>query len=131
MIKRTCLLIDDEKQDENFPTIIDEGKKHQLDVECYQFNVGNQERRDLLENEEISLEKVVKVFKKEFKGIKFDLIAFDWNIGSGIKGPTIIKYFNDNNIRRSVPKILYSGVLKEEIEKLCNSYRDGAAIPFN
>jgi len=130
MIKRTCLLIDDEKQDDIFPTIIEEGKKYNLDIECFQFNVGNQERRDLLEKEEISLEKVVKVFKEEFKGIKIDLIAFDWNIGSGIKGPTIIKYFNDNDIRKNVAKILYSGVLKEEIEKLCDDYRNNSAMKF-
>jgi hypothetical protein len=130
MIKRTCLLIDDEKQDDIFPTIIEEGKKFNLDIQCYQFNVGNQERRDLLENEEISLEKVINVFKEEFKNIKLDLIAFDWNIGSGIKGPTIIKHFNDNDIRRNVAKILYSGALKEEIEKLCDDYRKNTSMTF-
>lgn len=131
MIKRTCLLIDDEKQDANFPTIKSEGLKFNIDIEIYQFNVGNQERRDLLENEEISLQKVVQVFKKEFKNIKFDIIAFDWNIGSGIKGPTIIQYFNDLGIRKNVTKILYSGALREEVEKLFDDYRKNPKMPFN
>ncbi len=130
MIKRTCLFIDDDKQDDVFPVIKEEGLKYQLDIECYQFNVGNQERRDLLENEEISIEKVIRVFKEEFRGVKIDLIAFDWNIGSGIKGPTLIKHFNDNDIRKNVAKILYSGALEEEVQKLCDDYRSIATMPF-
>jgi hypothetical protein len=130
MIKRTCLFIDDDKQDDVFPIIKSEGLKYQLDIECYQFNVGNQERRDLLENEEISLEKVIKVFKEEFRSVKIDLIAFDWNIGSGIKGPTLIKHFNDNDIRKNVAKILYSGALEEEVQKLCEDYRKNTGMPF-
>lgn len=130
MIKRTCLFIDDEKQDEIFPTIKEEGAKHGIEIECLQFNVGNQERRDLLENEEISLEKVVKVFKEEFKSVKIHLIAFDWNIGSGIKGPTLIKHFNDNDVRKNVAKILYSGALEEEVQNLCEDYRNNLSMPF-
>src|ERR1035437_3861547 len=102
MIKRTCLLIDDEKQDDIFPVIISEGKKYGLEIECLQLNVGNQENREFLENEEISLEKVIKVFLERFKGVKIDLIAFDWNIGSGIKGPEIIEFFIKNQIRKNV-----------------------------
>jgi len=130
MIKRTCLLIDDEKQDDIFPTIIEEGKKHSLEVTCYQFNVGNQERRDLLENEMISIPNVIKAFQKEFAGIKIDLIAFDWNLGEELKGPELIKQFNDHKIRRNVPKMLHSGILKLEIEKLCGDYRKDINMPF-
>jgi len=124
MIKRTCLLIDDEKQDDIFPTIEMEGRKYGLEIECLQLNVGNQENREFLENEEVSLSKVVEVFRNNFTGIKIHLMAFDWNIGSGIKGPQIIKYFNDNSIRTTIPKMLYSGALKEEVEKLFISFRD-------
>jgi hypothetical protein len=130
MIKRTCLFIDDEKQDEVFPIIKEEGFKYQLDIECHQFNVGNQERRDLLEKEEISIDKVIKVFREEFRSIKIDLMAFDWNIGSGIKGPELIKAFNDSDIRKNVPKVLYSGALKEEVQKLCDDYRNDKEMPF-
>ncbi len=131
MIKRTCLLIDDERQDLHFPIIMEEGRKYNLEIECLQFNVGNQERRDLLdENEEISFEKVVTVFKKEFNAKKIDLIGFDWNIGSGIKGPELIKLFNDNEIRRKVPKILYSGALKDEFEMLLLKYREDKSMSF-
>lgn len=129
MIKRTCLLIDDEKQDDVFPTIISEGKRYGLDVECLQLNVGNQEHREFLENEEVSLEKVLKVFREKYTGTKIHLMAFDWNIGSGIKGPQIIKYFNDNGVRENVPKMLYSGALKEEVEKLFTLYGE-KKIPF-
>lgn len=130
MIKRTCLLIDDEKQDDNIPIIISEGEKYNIEIEVYQFNVGNQERRDLLENEEISLEKVGQVFRSEFRHVKFDLIAIDWNIGSGIKGPTLIQYFNESGIRKNVPKILYSGALREEVEKLFDDYRQNTSMTF-
>jgi hypothetical protein len=50
-------------------------------------------------------------------------MAFDWNIGSGIKGPEIIEFFTKNNIRTYVPKMLYSGALKEEVEKLFLSFK--------
>ncbi len=129
MIKRTCLLIDDEKQDDIFPTIITEGRKYGLEIECLQLNVGNQEHREFLENEEINLEKVLNVFREKLTGVKIHLMAFDWNIGSGIKGPEIIKYFNDNGVRTNIPKMLYSGALKEEVEKLFISFRD-KGTPF-
>ncbi len=131
MKKRTCVLIDDDKQDDIFHIIKEEGKRYGLEIDCKQFNVGNQERRDLLTNEEIDLEKVNTIFQNEFNGVKIDLLAFDWNIsGSQINGPILIKNFNDNNIRVKVPKILYSGVLKEEIEKLCEAYRTNKNMPF-
>lgn len=124
MITRTCLLIDDEKQDDVFPTIIALGRRYGMQIECLQLNVGNQENREFLESEEISLEKVLQVFRERYTGIKIHLMAFDWNIGSGIKGPEIIKYFIDNNVRTNTPKMLYSGALKEEVEKLFISFRD-------
>ncbi len=131
MIQRTCLLVDDSRQDDIFPAIVEEGKKYNIEITCLQFNVGNPERRDLLTNEEIDLDKVVNIFREEFRGQKIDLIAFDWNLsGSSINGPLVIKAFNDNDIRIKIPKILYSGILKEEIQKLCDNYRINLEMPF-
>lgn len=131
MIKRTCLLIDDDKQDDIFPTIAEEGKKYDLEIKCLQFNVGNQERRDLLTKEEIDLDKVVSVFRNEFRGINIDLIAVDWNLSSArINGPILINRFNESSLRVRTPKLLYSGVLKDEIEKIINNYREDNTILF-
>jgi len=125
MIERTCLIIDDENQEGIFEKIQRLGEKHNLKIECLQLNVGNQEYREFLDNEEISLQKVSEVFQERYKGKSIHVMAFDWNLGSNIKGPHIIKHFNDNKIRENIPKLLYSGALKEEVEKIFSLYKDG------
>jgi len=131
MTKRTCLLIDDAKQDEVFPSIQREGKKYGIEIKCLQFNVGHPETTEVLTDQDVDIEKVIQVFEEKFKGEKIDLIAFDWNLSSSaVNGPLIIKAFNDRNIRFKVPKILYSGILKEEVEKLCDAYRKNPDMPF-
>jgi hypothetical protein len=127
MIKRTCLLIDDAKQDDVFPAITREGRKYGIEITCLQFNVGHSERNDLLnEDQEIDLQKVTTIFETTYTGEKIHLLAFDWDLSSTtINGLSIIKAFNDQNIRRSVPRILYSGVLKDQVQGLLDQYKNG------
>jgi hypothetical protein len=126
MTQRTCLIIDDDDQSEVFDTIKREGQKHGLDIECLQFNVGNPSEREILVEEQVSAEKVIEVLRERYRGKKIHLIAIDWDLSvPSMSGPQLIKRLNDNNLRDKVPKILYSGILKNEIEKLCNEFKAG------
>jgi len=126
MTHKTCLIIDDDDQSPVFDTIKREGQKHGLDIECIQFNVGNPSEREVLVEEQVSSEKVIEVLRERYRGKKIDLIAIDWDLSvPSMSGPQLIKLLNDNSLRDRVPKILYSGILKNEIEKLCNEFKAG------
>ena len=123
MIKR-CLIIDNEDQSASIETVMREGRKQGVIIECEEFRVGSIERNDLFTNDAIDLAKVENAFKTEFGGKHFDLIAFDWNLDDAeINGIELIRYFQNIKLRRSTPKILYSGILKEEIQSLFDKYQ--------
>ena len=127
---KTCLIIDNENQEESgsIDEIIREARKKNISVECHQFLLGNVGRDDLLTKGEIDLEKVIPAFKKEFRGINFDLIAIDWDFedgDSGVNGIKFLRHLEHCGIRKSTPKLLYSGVLKAETETLFENYKKG------
>lgn len=124
MIKRTCLIVDDEDQSDIFYSIHREGLRKGIDIECIQFNIGSPSEVSILDNQMVSSDKVLSVFKERFNGIKFHLIAVDWDLNNPVlTGPLFIKLLNDNNLRNKIPKMLYSGVLKDEIEDVCNRFK--------
>lgn len=125
---KTCLIIDNEDQKESgsFETLEQEAKKQGIALEVYQFLLGSSARPDLLTNNKIDMQKVIPIFKEEFKGLNFDIIAVDWDFEDGpdgINGIELIKQFQINRIKRSAPKILYSGILKDEVETICERYK--------
>ncbi|WP_128414760.1 hypothetical protein [Flavobacterium sp. Root186] len=125
MEEKTCLLIDNENQISSIETIEREGKKIGTTIKCYQFNVGSTNNPEFLTDNKIDLKKVIAEFHKQYGGITFDLIAFDWSLDDDeINGVELIKCFQDNKLRRSTPKLLYSGELKVEMEGLLNLYKD-------
>lgn len=131
MNTKYCLLIDNEDQTTSIENIKREANLKRIEVECHQFNIGSPEREDLLTNNEIDLEKVKKKFNEEFKNIAFDIIAFDWDLDdSKIDGIELIRQFNHLGIRKSSPKILYSGLLRERIQTYCDDYKK-EKIDFN
>ena len=126
MTQKICLIIDDDDQSEVFDTIKREGQKHGIDIDCIQFNVGNPSEREILVDEQVNPEKVIEVMRERYRGKKIDIIAIDWDLSvPTMSGPQLIKKLNDNSLRDRVPKILYSGILKNEIEKLCNEFKAG------
>jgi len=126
MGEKKCLLIDNDNQIASIETIEREGKKAGTPIKCYQFNVGSTNNPEFLTNNKIDLGKVIIEFNKEYSGVTFDLIAFDWSLDDEhVNGVELIKHFQDNRIRKSTPKLLYSGELKDEMESLLNQYKDG------
>ena len=124
-MKKYCLIIDNDNQSNEIETIERRGKVKVLDIECLQFNVGSPQRPDLLTDNRIDIDKVISVFQEEFKGITFDLLAFDWDYSDeNIDGIELIRHFQHNKIRRSTPKLLYSGLLKDEINNLLAKFKN-------
>jgi hypothetical protein len=122
-MERVCLLIDNEDQTSSMEKIVREGNKQGLKINCLQFNVGGTERDDLLTDGKIDIQKVIDVFKTEFRRDKFHLIAFDWQLDDeSINGVELIRLFDSKEIRKNTKKLLYSGVLKEEIQSLLEKY---------
>lgn len=123
---KTCLIIDNEDQTGEIETIQRIGKSKRLNVNCYQFNVGSTNRPDLLTDGKIDIAKVIDAFNNEFRYIPFHLIAFDWNLSDdSITGVELIRKFNSQNIRKNTPRLLYSGILKEEIASMLHEFKAG------
>ncbi len=124
-MEKFCLLIDDEDQGPNIEKIEREGKKKNLLIKCFQYNVGGINNEHLLENGAIQLDKVMDNFHNEFQGISFDLIAFDWDFNDTVvNGIELIRVFQERKIRLKTPKLLYSGRLKDEIESYFEGYKE-------
>lgn len=124
MIKRTCLLVDDDDQSDIFPLIKKEGLKYNIDIDCVQFNIGSPSENKILKDQIVDVDLVLSVFRERYTGTKIDLIAVDWDLNNhSLTGPLFIKLLNDNGERLKIPKMLYSGVLKAEIEKICNEFK--------
>jgi len=125
-MERSCLLIDNEDQSASIEEIEREAKKNSLIIKCHQFNVGSTMEPRFLTNNVIDTGKVTEEFNKQFSNISFDLIAFDWDLDDeSINGVELIRIFQQEGIRRSTPKLLYSGVLKIKIEGLLEEYKSG------
>jgi hypothetical protein len=126
MIDRHCLIIDNEDQSHEIEGIIRNGKPKGINIICHQFNVGSTSREDLLNDaKNIDIAKVVATFNNEFKGIAFNLMAFDWDLSDpNINGIELIRQFQANDLRKNTPKLLYSGVLKEQIGSMLNEFKE-------
>lgn len=125
---KKCLIIDNEDQKESgsFEEFEAQAKSKRIKVECYQFLIGSSRRPDLLTKGQIDMTKVIPIFKNEFKGLTFDLILVDWDFDDEkINGVDLIRHFQHEGIRKSTPKILYSGILREEIASLFEKYKEG------
>lgn len=128
---RRCLIIDNEDQIDNFDTIIREGQQKNVKIECFQFNIGSPSRQDLLTDGKIDIEKVIPVIKSEFKGITFDIIAFDWDYeDDSIDGVELIRQFTHHRIFPKTPKMLYSGLLKEQVRGYVDTYSNSQKRNF-
>jgi hypothetical protein len=119
MIKRTCLIIDDEDQSEEIEKLVRDASYQGIELVCHQFNVGNTSCTEFLTNGLIDIQKVVDEFNKKFKSIHFDIVAFDWHLDDeNVTGVELIRKFTYHKIARYSPKIVYSGVLDDVIKKI-------------
>lgn len=124
-MEKNCLIIDNEDQSDEIEGIIRKGKNKGFNINCYQFNVGSTRRDDLLnEAKAIDINKVITAFNQEFKGVPFHLIAFDWELSDETtNGIELIRQFQHHGIRKNTPKLLYSGVLKEQIASMLQEFK--------
>jgi len=122
---KNCLIIDNDDQSDEIEGIIRKAKNKGFNINCYQFNVGSTSREDLLNDEKaIDINKVIDSFHKEFHGISFHLIAFDWDLSDeATNGVELIRQFQAKDVRKNTPKLLYSGVLKEQIASMLQDFK--------
>lgn len=125
MIKRSCLIIDNEDQTEEVEKLIRDAKHKGIELDCHQFNVGNTAYSDILTDGYIDIEKVCQEFRNKFKDKYFDIVAFDWDLEDDhITGVELIRQFTSNKIARYSPKIVYSGVLDDVIKDIIQENLD-------
>ncbi|QQT62628.1 hypothetical protein I6I97_02070 [Sphingobacterium multivorum] len=125
MIKRSCLIVDNEDQTEEIEKLVRDAEHIGIQLECDQFNVGNTRYSDILTNGLIDISKVVVEYRKKFNNHYFDLIAFDWDLeDEHITGVDLIRQFTSNKIARHSPKMVYSGVLDDVIKKIVQDNLD-------
>ncbi|MGJ3234359.1 hypothetical protein [Marivirga sp.] len=120
MIKRTCLIIDDNDQSEEIESLQRRSKEiHGIELICHQFNIGNSSFTEVLTNGLIDQDKVVAEFKKRFGGINFNIVALDYDLeDTAIKGTDLIRIFNHYNLLKKSPKMIYSGILDDVLKDI-------------
>ncbi len=113
MIKRTCLIIDDNDQSDEIESLARKAREmHGIDLTCHQFNVGNSSFTSVLTNGLIDKDKVVTEFKKKFGRSNFNIVALDYDLeDTNIKGTDLIRIFDHSKLLKNSPKMIYSGVL--------------------
>ena len=125
MIKRTCLIIDNEDQSEEIEKLIRDASNIGIELSCFQFNVGNTAYSEILSDGLIDIDKVITEFKSKFKNEYFDIVAFDWDLeDEHITGVELIRHFTSKKVVRFSPKIVYSGVLDEVLKKIVQENLD-------
>lgn len=119
MIKRSCLIVDNEDQTEEIEKLVRDAEHTGIQLECKQFSVGNTGYSDILTDGLIDISKVVIEYKKRFNNHYFNLIAFDWDLeDENITGVELIRQFTSNRIALFSPKMVYSGVLDDIIKRI-------------
>jgi hypothetical protein len=124
-MEKRCLIIDNEEQVSNIETIERLGRAKGLKIICDEFNVGMLSKDELLTENKIDITKVVDQYNKEFKGNTYHLVALDWDLGDAeITGVELIRKFQEYKILVNTPKILYSGLLKDEISSKLERFKN-------
>ncbi len=119
MINRSCLIIDNEDQSEEIEKLVRDANDIGIKLECYQLNIGLTSFIEVLTNNLIDKDKVVKVFKERFGRRNFNVVAFDYNLDdTNIKGTDLIRIFNHYNLLKKSPKMVYSGLLDDVLKDI-------------
>lgn len=114
MVKKCCILFDNEDQSAEIEKMIRSGRAKGIDLECDQFNVGSTLLDEVLSDGQIDTKKVVSEYKKRFKNKSYQLAAFDRDLSDPeIDGVELIRQLTANNILKNTPKVIYSGLLQD------------------
>ena len=119
MIKRTCLIIDNEDQKEEIEQLVRDARHEGIELDCQQFEVGNTAYTQVLSLGKIDLDKVEKEVKLRYKNLVFDIIAFDYELDDDeVNGVELLRYFNNRRLFKRTPKLVYSGVLDQVLRNI-------------
>lgn len=122
---KRCLIIDNEDQIDSIDTIKRLGKPKGMNITCDQFNIGMISRDDLLTDNKIDLTKVFEVYNRDYHKNAYHLVAIDWDLGEiDINGVELIRRFRESRILLNSPKILYSGLLKDELSSILSRFEN-------
>jgi hypothetical protein len=124
-MEKRCIIIDNEEQIASIEEIQRLGKAKGFTIICDEFSVGMLEKDEFFTDNRIDIEKVIDQFYKEHRGITYHLAAFDWDLGDEvINGVELIRKFQENKVLIRTPKILYSGLLKNEISSQLDKFNE-------
>tara|TARA_B100000378_G_C18055986_1_gene414411 strand:+ start:4388 stop:5113 length:726 start_codon:yes stop_codon:yes gene_type:complete len=130
MIKRSCLIIDNDDQTEEIKQLVRDAKHQGIDLDCRQFEVGNTAFTQILSSGKIDIDKVEKEAKRRYKNLEFDIIAFDYELDDeDINGVELLRNFNIRRLFRFTPKLVYSGVLDQVLKNIIEPNLDILKIP--
>lgn len=130
MIKRTCLIIDNEDQSEEIVKLVRDARNQGIDLDCHQFEIGMTSYLEVLSSGKIDLTKIETEAKRRFKKITFDIIAFDYELDDeDINGVELLRNFNQKNIFKYSPKLVYSGVLDNVLKDIIEPSLDILKLP--
>ncbi len=119
MIKRSCLIIDNEDQSEEIEKLVRDARYIGIELECYQLNIGLTSFVEVLTENLIDRDKVASVFKERFGRRNFNVVAFDYDLDdTNIKGTDLIRIFNHHNLLKKSPKMVYSGLLDDVLKDI-------------
>lgn len=121
-MEKTCLIIDDNKQDEVLEQLVEKARKKGIVLKCPQFNVGSTERSDLLDAAgAIDTNVVIEKFKAEFTGIKLDMICVDFQLeDENINGLDVLKVIYEH--RKSSQYMIYSSSIDQVASGIIETY---------
>jgi hypothetical protein len=96
-------------------------QKKNIQAQFFEFNVGSQLRKDLLTNEMIDTDKVIKTFESEFQGRKLDLVCIDYSLEDAkVNGLDILKKIH--SLRPKARYLVYSSSLDNVARNVVEEY---------
>ena len=119
------LVIDDDDQSNVIEELVREADKKGINLRCCQFNVGSPKDPGLLTAGKIDVNKVKAAYKEKFKdkGLKFDLIVCDWDLGDPfIDGVELLRRLDTECFNHNTARILNSRLLYEKLAGQLDKY---------
>jgi len=123
----TLLIVDNEDQTDAIEEIYKLVQNKNFTIECFQFNVGLPDGRNVVNPDSGLIEKhqIIKEFNKMYLNRRFDMIAFDYNLDDEkIFGTDVIKTFNGIAKTSRAKKVMYSAELVNIVQEVLEKYKE-------
>ena len=133
---KKCLIIDDNNQDDEKNLLEKYSREHQFPITCHIFNPTKRECSRMDKKADGTFEEVIDVdlllgeLRMQYEKEQFDLIAIDYNLSDPYNtGLDIIRFLKENNWKRKVPYVIYSGEddkIKQKLQESIHQVKDDA-----